>query len=86
MKNGNGTLRPEYFYAKLWTKGMSMNCFRIRHSDIDKELNYPDNPKAESTFHIKKYFYKTLLFLYISIYKVIYIINLYFLNNNTKFI
>ena len=50
------TLRPEYFYAKLWTKGMSMNCFRTRHIDIDKELNYPDDPEAESTFHVKKYF------------------------------
>ena len=54
-KYDNCTLRPEYFYAKLWTKGMSMNCFRIRHLDIDKELNYPDDPEAASTFHIKKY-------------------------------
>ena len=55
-KYDNCTLRPEYFYAKLWTSGMSMNCFKIRHFDIDKELNYPDDPEAESTFHIKKYF------------------------------
>jgi hypothetical protein len=54
-KYDNCTLRPEYFYAKLWTKGMSMNCFRIRHSDVDKELNYPDDPEAESTFYIRKY-------------------------------
>jgi len=55
-KYDNCTLRPEYFYAKLWTRGMSMNCFRTRHTDIDKELNYPDDPEAGSTFHIKKYF------------------------------
>ena len=49
------TLRPEYFYAKLWTKGMSMNCFMTRHIDVDKELNYPDDPEAESTLYIRKY-------------------------------
>ena len=54
-KYDNCTLRPEYFYAKLWTKGMSMNCFKTRHIDVDKELNYPDDPAGESTFYIKKY-------------------------------
>ena len=54
-KYDNCTLRPEYFYAKLWTKGMSMNCFRIRHLDVNKELNYPDDPTAQSTFYIRKY-------------------------------
>ena len=53
-KYDNCTLRPEYFYAKLWTKGMSMNCFKTRHIDVDKELNYPDDPE-ESTFYMKKY-------------------------------
>ena len=54
-KYDNCTLRPEYFYAKLWAKGMSLNCFKTRHLDVDKELNYPDDPAGESTFYIKKY-------------------------------
>tara|TARA_B100001063_G_C16678624_1_gene510493 strand:- start:48 stop:974 length:927 start_codon:yes stop_codon:yes gene_type:complete len=54
-KHDNCTLRPEYFFAKLWTKGMSMNCFRTRHLDIDKELNYPDDPEAKNTLYIKEY-------------------------------
>ena len=38
------TLRPEYYYAKLWTKGMSSNCFKVRHIDVNKELcNYDIN-------------------------------------------
>jgi len=54
-KYDNCTLRPEYFYAKLWAKGMSLNCFRIRHLDVDKELNYPDDPQDHSSAQIKKY-------------------------------
>ena len=30
-------LRPEYFYAKLWTRGMASNCFTTRHVDVNKE-------------------------------------------------
>lgn len=54
-KYDNCTLRPEYFYAKLWSKGMAMNCFKTRHIDVDKELNYPDDPEGESTFYMRKY-------------------------------
>ena len=54
-KYDNCTLRPEYFYVKLYTRGMAMNCFRTRHLDVDKELNFPDDPGAESTFYIRKY-------------------------------
>ena len=39
------TLRPEYFYANLYLKGTSSNCFRIRHIDHDKEMNRPDDPE-----------------------------------------
>ena len=60
-KYDNCTLRPEYFNTKLWTRGMAMNCFKTRHLDIDKELNYPDDPQAESTFYIKKYIQKNEL-------------------------
>ena len=45
-KHDNCTLRPEYFYAQLYTKGTSMNCFKTRHFDVYKELNYPDDPEA----------------------------------------
>ena len=54
-KYDNCTLRPEYFYAQLFTKGTAMNCFRTRHFDIYKELNYPDDPEATIKY------YKTLL-------------------------
>ena len=54
-KYDNCTLRPEYFYVKLYTRGMAMNCFKTRHLDVDKELNFPDDPEAESTFYIRKY-------------------------------
>ena len=49
LKNGihdNCTLRAEYFYAQLFTKGTAMNCFLIRHIDPFKEFNYPDDPQA----------------------------------------
>ena len=54
-KYDNCSLRPEYFYAKLWTRGMSMNCFKTRHLDLDKELNYPDDPEAKNTLYIKEF-------------------------------
>lgn len=38
-------LRPEYYYAKLYIKGTTSNCLRIRHFDYEKELNYPDDPE-----------------------------------------
>ena len=43
-------LRPEYFYTNLWTKGMTGNCFLTRHIDVDKHLNYPDDPERTATF------------------------------------
>ena len=45
-KYDNCTLRPEYFYAQLFTKGTAMNCFKTRHLDVYKELNFPDDPEA----------------------------------------
>jgi hypothetical protein len=53
----NCQLRPEYFYAKLYTKGISMNCFKTRHFDIVKELNNPDDPSMRGqNAYQKKYF------------------------------
>ena len=40
------TLRPEYYYAKLYLKGTASNCFRINHFDHDKEMNRPDDPNS----------------------------------------
>ena len=38
-------LRPEYYYTKLYLRGTTSNCFRVRHLDFDKEMNNPDNPQ-----------------------------------------
>ena len=61
LENGtydNCKLRPEYFYAKLYTRGISMNCYRTRHLDIDKELNNPDDPYTRGQLaYLKRYFY-----------------------------
>ena len=60
LENGtydNCKLRPEYFYAKLYTRGISMNCFRTRHLDINKELNNPDDPYTRGQLaYLKRYF------------------------------
>tara|TARA_B100002051_G_C16729625_1_gene637451 strand:+ start:156 stop:1091 length:936 start_codon:yes stop_codon:yes gene_type:complete len=47
------TLRPEYFYTNLWTRGNSGNCFLTRHVDTNKRLNYPDDPQTTLTFFKK---------------------------------
>ena len=57
-KYDNCTLRPEYYYVNLWTKGISMNCFKLRHIDVEKELNYPDNPEDMSHLSTKRYLEK----------------------------
>ena len=60
LKNGthdNCTLRAEYFYAQLFTKGTTMNCFLIRHIDTFKELNYPDDPDTRVKY-LKIFFKK----------------------------
>ena len=62
-KYDNCTLRPEYYYANLWTKGISMNCFLIFHIDLDKEFNYPDDPEDMSHLSYKRYFEKNNIVL-----------------------
>jgi len=55
-KYDNCTLKPEYYYAQLWTKGISMNCFKTRHVDIYKELNNPDDPEGRGYLaYLKRY-------------------------------
>ena len=39
--------RPEYYLLELYKKGVTHNCFRIRHFDIFKELNNPDDITAK---------------------------------------
>ena len=38
--------RPEYSYLKVFKKGSTHNCFRVRHSDVYKELYAPDDPET----------------------------------------
>ena len=35
--------RPEYFLLELYRKGSTFNCMIVRHMDVTKELNYPDD-------------------------------------------
>ena len=37
--------RPEYFLIKFYAKGNTHNCFTVRHVDILKEIDYPDDPE-----------------------------------------
>ena len=39
--------RPEYYLLELYKKGVTHNCFRIRHIDVFKELNNPDDITAK---------------------------------------
>ena len=35
--------RPEYYLLKLYRKGSTFNCMVVRHFDVTKALNYPDD-------------------------------------------
>lgn len=34
--------KSEYYFTKLWQKGASSNCVKIRHIDLNKEMYSPD--------------------------------------------
>ena len=34
--------KSEYYLVKVWKKGMAVNCLRIRHIDLKKEMYDPD--------------------------------------------
>jgi hypothetical protein len=34
--------RSEYYLVKVWTKGASANCLKVRHIDLQKEMFSPD--------------------------------------------
>ena len=36
--------RPEYFLLKFYAQGNVHNCLTVRHTDIMKAINYPDDP------------------------------------------
>ena len=37
--------RAEYYLLKLYRKGSTFNCMVVRHTDMTKLLNYPDDPE-----------------------------------------
>ena len=53
--------RPEYTVVKVKKKGGAYNCIIIGHSDINKELYAPDDPKDNSLHHFKWYINKNNL-------------------------
>ena len=37
--------RAEYYLLELYRKGSTFNCMIVRHADMTKLLNYPDDPE-----------------------------------------
>ena len=46
--------RPEYYLLELYKRGNSVNCLIVSHLDMDKELNFPDDPEI-SYAQLKKW-------------------------------
>ena len=40
--------RPEYFLLELYKRGNAFNCMVVRHVDMNKMLNFPDNPDSKA--------------------------------------
>lgn len=40
--------RPEYYLLKRYKRGMSFNCFKVRHYDMNKELYNPDDKRTKT--------------------------------------
>jgi hypothetical protein len=40
--------RSEYTLVKVYKRGMTANCFIVSHSDVNKELYHPDDPKTKT--------------------------------------
>jgi hypothetical protein len=48
--------RPEYYLLELFKKGNSVNCMKVRHLDVLKEFNNPDDPESRGDYgKIKKW-------------------------------
>ena len=41
--------RPEYFLLKFYARGHVHNCFTVRHYDLMKEINYPEDPELRGS-------------------------------------
>ena len=40
--------RSEYYLVEFYRKGSTFNCMVVRHTDVTKELNYPDSPDGKA--------------------------------------
>ena len=48
--------KPEYYLLELFKKGNSVNCMKVRHLDVLKEFNNPDDPESRGEYaRIKKW-------------------------------
>ena len=46
--------KPEYTVIKSYAKGSSHNCFWVFHTEVDKFLNYPDDPSLRGANRLLK--------------------------------
>ena len=46
--------RPEYYVVEVYKKGSTHNCFRVGHSDVQKDFYSPDDPEV-SNAELKKW-------------------------------
>lgn len=53
--NDGCTDKSEYYFTKLWHKGASANCLKIRHIDLNKEMYSPDY-NVEAQGYIEPYY------------------------------
>jgi len=42
--------KPEYYLLELFKKGNSVNCMKVRHLDVLKEFNNPDDPESRGEY------------------------------------
>ena len=42
--------RPEYYLLELYKRGNTVNCMKVRHFDVLKELNNPDDPETKGDY------------------------------------
>jgi len=53
--------RSEYTVVKVKRKGAFINCFKVQHIDINKELYFPDDPQDNHLAYFKWYIKKNNL-------------------------
>ncbi len=48
--------RPEYYYLNFFRKGVTFNCLRIGHRDINNRVYYPKDPELRNAYsQLKKW-------------------------------